>query len=229
MQSVQKSECPSQGGGSGRGNESGITVARLLAAVVIACIMAAISVPVFMGVQRAAWDTVAQLDAKHAQNSITTYITASGGDMPPSFTKSAKPYKRTYVLRDFEHPNAIADTSDVEVSLSPDVSVCYTLANSKLDKNGMPTRPSTVGGSTTMGSDGTTTVQNYRLYTTNKNSLDTFYVYDSRTGEVSREPNPDRIPAASRDTEGSVVFRGNSVQYVSNYCDIELHYHLYGS
>ena len=208
--------------------ESGITVAQLIAAVVVGCIMMAISVPVFMGVQRAAWDVVAQLDVKHAQNSITTYITASGGDVPPSFTKSAKPYKRTYVLADFKHVNAIADTSDVEVTLSPDVSLCYTLSNTTVDKNGVPLAPSTVGGGRTWGADGTETVQNYRIYGTNKNALDHFYVYDSRTGTVSREPNPDDIPAASRDTEGSVMFRSSGVQYVSNYCDIDLHYHLYG-
>lgn len=209
--------------------ESGITVAQLLAAVIIGCIMAAISVPVFMGVQRAAWDMVAQLDVKHAQNSITTYINASGGDVPPSFTKSAKSYKRTYVLRDFQHSAALGDTSDVEVSLSPDVSLCYTLANNTVDENGVPLAPSTVGGGHTTAADGTTTVQNYRIYGTNKNSLDHFYVYDSRDGSVKRRSNPDHIAAASRDTEGTVMLRGGGVQYESNYCDIELHYHLYGS
>lgn len=202
--------------------------------VVIIGILASVSVPVYLNVRKAAWDNVAMQDAKNAQIAIETASVDIGGKLPASFERKARtaddpPEERVYSLKSFVWGDTSNKGIGSQVTLSTDVAMCYTSDTTFLDKKGRPTKK---GGMAYGAQSGMT----YRIYTTNSNDLSVYYVYDSATGSLTKEDNPDRIPASVGDSEGGYYNPRSGPskgRYTHPYgvitnCDIELHYHLYG-
>lgn len=167
--------------------------------VVILGILAGIAVPIYLNVRKAAWNATTQSDVKNAQLTIETASVDMGGRLPASFERQARKAgdpNLTYTLKSFTW----GDTSnkpigDAQISLSPDVALCYTADTTFLDKHGNPIK----GGSAAYG---VRTGLTYRIYGTNRNNLDVFYLYDSASGQLTKEDNPKRIPASVGDSEG---------------------------
>lgn len=98
------------------------------------------------------------------------------------------------------------------------------------DGNPLPFGTKTPAGGTTNG-------LNYRIYATNSNNLDVYYLCDSMSGTLTQRDNPDRVPASVSYSEGGFWEAGDgpskgryTAPYgVVTYCDIELHCGLYGN
>ena len=144
--------------------------------MIIIGILASIGVPIYLNVRKAAWNSAAESDLRHATDSIENASVELGGTLPPNFMVTANPKGGVHTIASNVRYSysAKVNHTQTQVTLSPDVSMCYA----------------------TTGTGNT-----YRIYTTNSNNLSVYYVYDSATGQVLKKDNPRKIAAATSTQE----------------------------
>ena len=150
--------------------QSGFTLIELLVVVIIIGILASIGVPIYLNVRKAAWNSAAESDLRHATDSIENARIELDGKLPPNFMigASSKPQPQPIASNvKYAYGTKVTNTQ-TQVTLSPGVSLCYTA-----------------------------TGDTYRIYTTNSNNLSVYYVYDSAIGQIQKKDNPDKIAAAT--------------------------------
>lgn len=155
--------------------QSGFTLIELLVVVIIIGILASIGVPIYLNVRKAAWNSAAESDLRHATDSIENARIELDGKLPPNFMIGESSKGSVYPIASNVKRTYSSKTPpklQTQVTLSPGVSLCYT-----------------------------TTGDTYRIYTTNGNNLSVYYVYDSATGQIQKKDNPYKIAAATSTRE----------------------------
>ena len=184
--------------------QSGFTLIELLVVVIIIGILASIGVPIYLNVRKAAWNSAAESDLRHATDSIENARIELDGKLPPNFMVAANSEGSAYTIASNvkrAYSSKTPPKLQTQVTLSPGVSLCYT-----------------------------TTGDTYRLYTTNSNNLSVYYVCDSATGQIQKKDNPDKIAAASstqlQQNEWNPAGNGHRRPWKKTLskCEIEQHY-----
>ena len=159
--------------------QSGFTLIELLVVVIIIGILASIGVPIYLNVRKAAWNSAAESDLRHATDSIENARIELDGKLPPNFMVAANSEGSAYTIASNvkrAYSSKTPPKLQTQVTLSPGVSLCYYA------KTG-------------------TTGNTYRLYTTNSNNLSVYYVCDSAIGQIQKKDNPGKYAAASSTKE----------------------------
>lgn len=96
--------------------------------VVIIGILASVSVPIYLNVRKAAWNSVTESDVKHASDSIENAIVELGGNLPQNFQLGARKDGHTVPLRNpVVHGHRVSYSNlDTQITPSKDVAVRWS-------------------------------------------------------------------------------------------------------